>query len=59
MFLITAIILYVIIVFFTFCILIGGNINKSEDEKRIEDEEQIKYLKDYKKRRDEKWKKNY
>ena len=53
MFLITAIILYVIIVFFTFCILIGGNINKSEDE------EQIKYLKDYKKRRDEKWKKNY
>lgn len=57
--LIIGIILYVIIAFGTICIMIGGNLNKSEYEKRMEDEEQIKYLKEYKDRRSSKWKKSY
>ena len=40
--------------------MIGGNLNKSEYEKQMEDEEQINYLKEYKKNRgNSKWKKNY
>ena len=34
--------------FFTLCIIIGGNANKSEYEKRMEDEEQMNYIKNYK-----------
>ena len=57
--LIIGIILYAIIAFGTICIMIGGNLNKSEYEKQMEDEEQIKYLREYKNRRNSKWKKNY
>ena len=58
--LIISIILYAIIFFGTICIMIGGNLNKSEYEKQMEDEEQINYLKEYKKNRgNSKWKKNY
>ena len=46
--LIIGIILYVIITFGTICIIMGGNLNKSEFEKQMEDEEQIKYLREYK-----------
>ena len=28
-------------------IIIGGNMNKSEEEQRMEDEEQLQYLKNY------------
>ncbi len=28
-------------------IIIGGNMNKSEEEQRMEDEEQLQYLKEY------------
>ena len=31
------------------CIIIGGNINKSEEEQKQEDEEQIKYIEEYNK----------
>lgn len=37
-----------LITFFMICIIIGGNKNKSEYESEIE-EEQIKYLENYKK----------
>lgn len=57
--LIIGIILYAIIAFGTICIMIGGNLNKSEYEKQMEDEEQIKYLREYKNRRNSKWKKSY
>ena len=36
------------VLFCTICILIGGNANKSEYERRIEDEEQMNYLRNYK-----------
>ena len=32
---------------FMMLIIIGGNMNKSEEEQRLEDEEQIEYLKQY------------
>ena len=37
-----------LVLFFTLCIIIGGNANKSEYEKRMEDEEQMNYIKNYK-----------
>ena len=37
-----------LIILFTLCIIIGGNANKSEYEKRMEDEEQMNYIKNYK-----------
>lgn len=36
------------VLFCTICILIGGKANKSEYERRIEDEEQMNYLRNYK-----------
>ena len=36
------------VLFCTICSLIGGNANKSEYERRIEDEEQMNYLRNYK-----------
>lgn len=46
--LIIVMILFGLILFFTICIMIGGNANKSEYERRIEDEEQMNYIKNYK-----------
>lgn len=37
-----------LITFFMICIIIGGNKNKLESESKIEEEEQIKYLRNYK-----------
>lgn len=37
-----------LVLFFTLCIIIGGNANKSEYEQRMEDEEQMNYIKNYK-----------
>lgn len=37
-----------LITFFMICIIIGGNKNKLEYESKIEEEEQIKYLRNYK-----------
>ena len=44
-----AILLFVMILFGVFAILIiiGGNMNKSEEEQRLEDEEQMRYLREY------------
>ena len=35
-------------VVFVYLILVGGNMNKTDEERRTEDEEQMKYLKKYK-----------
>lgn len=48
---ITLLIIYILATFsalFVYLIIIGGNKNKSETEQRFEDEEQIKYLNEYK-----------
>ena len=39
--------LFVIITLGTYLVIVGGNLNKTDEEKRIEDEEQMNYLKDY------------
>lgn len=38
----------------TYLIILGSNMNKSEEERRLEDEEQIKYINDYNERRQKK-----
>ena len=43
----TLIIVFSSFAVFMMLILISGNMNKSEEEQRYEDEEQIKYLKEY------------
>lgn len=48
---ITLLIIYILATFsalFVYLIIIGENKNKSETEQRFEDEEQIKYLNEYK-----------
>lgn len=40
--------LFLLIGLFTYLIILGGNKNKTDEEQRLEDEEQIKYLKNYK-----------
>lgn len=35
----------------TILIIIGGNMDKTEEEKRLEDEEQIAYIREYNKKR--------
>lgn len=42
-----------IVFFCTICIIIGGNKNKTEYEKELEDIEQIEYLKNYSKHKKE------
>lgn len=44
---ITLIIGTIICVLFVICIFIGGNMSKSEEEQRLEDEEQMEYLRQY------------
>lgn len=47
-----AILLFGMILFGSMAILIiiGGNMNKSEEERRLEDEEQMRYLSEYAKK---------
>ena len=40
-----------LVLFFTLCIIIGGNANKSEYERKMEDEEQMENIKNYKKKK--------
>lgn len=35
------------ITFFTYILLIGANINKTDEEKEIEDNEQLEYIRNY------------
>lgn len=44
-------IIFVLIVMFTYLIVLGANIDKTKEEIDIEDLEQIKYLKNYRDRR--------
>ncbi len=53
-------ILFTVITLFTYLIVIGGNENKTENERSLEDEEQMKFLKDLKNKRKKvgsRWKK--
>lgn len=43
--------IFVLIVMFTYLIVLGANIDKTKEEIDIEDLEQIKYLKNYRDRR--------
>ena len=38
----------------TICIIIGGNMNKSEEEQKREDEEQVEYIRKYNERKQHK-----
>ena len=44
-------IIFGLVLFFTLCIIIGGNANKSEYERRMEDEEQMEYLRQYREKK--------
>ena len=48
------IILFFIITFLMYLVIIGGNMSKSEYEKMIEDEEQLKYIESHKKKLEDK-----
>lgn len=53
-------ILFTVIALFTYLIVIGGNESKTENERRLEDEEQMKILKNLKNKRKKvgnRWKK--
>lgn len=41
-------ILLFLISLFMYLVIVGGNLNKSDYEKMLEDEEQLKYIKSYK-----------
>ena len=45
------IIILMLITIFTYLIILGSNMSKSDFEKQIEDEEQMEYIKKYIKRR--------
>jgi Na+-transporting methylmalonyl-CoA/oxaloacetate decarboxylase gamma subunit len=42
-------ILFFLISFFMYLIIVGGNLSKSDYERKIEDEEQLNYLNEYNK----------
>lgn len=44
MIMIILIFIFLIIAFFMYCIIVGGNLNKSDEERKMEYEEQIQYL---------------
>lgn len=41
----------VVIALGMYLVIVGGNINKTDEERRLEDEEQMNYLKKYKNNR--------
>ena len=45
------VILFILIGISTYLIILGGSKNKTKEEQRLEDEEQIRYLENYKTRR--------
>ena len=53
---ILGLIFVVTITIFTYLIILGSNMNKTEDEKLREDQEQMEYLKNYRmKKENKKW----
>ena len=51
-------IIFTLIALFTYLIIVGANITKSEEERQLDDEEQMKYLKEYEIRRKKLGRKN-
>lgn len=45
------VILFILIGISTYLVILGGSKSKTEEEQRLEDEEQIRYLENYKTRR--------
>lgn len=45
------VILFILIGISTYLVILGGSGSKTEEEQRLEDEEQIRYLENYKTRR--------
>lgn len=50
-FLLVLFIIAIIITIFIYMIIFGANITKTDEERLIEDEEELKYLRDYNSRR--------
>ena len=48
-FLIIIFIILALVAIFTYLIILGASMNKSDEERELEDQEQIEYLKNYKK----------
>lgn len=51
--LIITLIIFILIAIFTYLIILGASMNKSNEERRLEDQEQIEYLRNYKKMEEE------
>ena len=51
--LIIALVIFVFIAIFTYLIILGASMSKSDEERKLEDQEQIEYLKNYKKMEEE------
>lgn len=51
--LIITLIIFVLIAIFTYLIILGASMSKSDEERKLEDQEQIEYLKNYKKMEEE------
>lgn len=47
------ILLFILIALLTYLIILGSNRNKTEEERKIEDQEQIEYLEKWRKRKNE------
>ena len=47
------ILLFILIALLTYLIILGSNANKTEEERKIEDQEEIEYLEKWRKRKNE------
>ncbi len=47
------ILLFILIALLTYLIILGSNASKTEEERKIEDQEQIEYLEKWRKRKNE------
>lgn len=47
------ILLFILIALLTYLIILGSNASKTEEERKIEDQEQVEYLEKWRKRKNE------
>lgn len=48
------ILIFLLITIFMYLVIVGGNITKTSEERKIENEEEIKFLKNYRKQKEAK-----
>lgn len=48
------ILIFLLITIFMYLVIVGGNITKTNEERKIENEEEIKFLKNYRKQKEAK-----